>query len=80
MAITKRDLSTIRAVRDIATMENASFGMPHEYVQRCDSRGNPYANEGPFHMTDFIREQTRLWRESWIIGPLDDLIEHNTSA
>jgi len=75
MAMTKRDLGTLKGVRNIATMEKAGFGMPHEFVLHCDSRGKVFGE--PVHVTDFIREQTRLWRETWIIEPLDELIHNN---
>lgn len=53
-------LRELREIRRTATMENASF-----YV---------FDKDEPAKMEQ-IRELTRSWRNSWLIGPLDRLIE-----
>lgn len=55
-------IQQLREIRNIATMENASFRVGDD--------------PGPFgaDVTDLVRQATRLWRNSWIVGPLDELI------
>lgn len=66
----------LREAARTATMETAGFGFPNEYVQRVSKRPDgtfvPYGE--PVHVTAFIVEETRLWRESWVLGPLRRLI------
>ena len=71
--MTKGDLRIIKEVRDVATMQRAGFAMPHEFVQTCGASGKAVGE--PVHVTEFIREQTRIWRETWIVNPLSELIE-----
>lgn len=70
MYITKKDLAVLKEVRESATMERAGFGMPEDRV----TWSGGFNGEGSAHPTEYIREQTRLYRESWIIAPLDKLI------
>jgi hypothetical protein len=53
-------------VRQTAEMKTSHFTIP-----RTD---NPFAPEND-KFTEIIREATRLWRDSWILGPLDEVIE-----
>lgn len=58
-------LATLRQVVADAKMERASF--------------SNLANKGPFptteaEVTEFIKQRTRLYCQSWIIGPLEDAI------
>lgn len=58
-------LATLRQVVTDAKMGNASFSQ--------------LTSKGPFptteaEVTEFIKQRTRLYRESWIIGPLEELI------
>lgn len=56
----------------------------HLQMQTCsfDRIGTPKAqprlDDGTIvterNVTQFIRERTRLWRESWVLGPLLDVI------
>lgn len=63
-------LYKLKDVRATAMMETASFGFPNDCVK---ATGHFEANfEG--HPDEYIKEKTRLWRESWIKGPLDDII------
>jgi hypothetical protein len=55
-------LTTLREIREIATMKNASF--------RIGKEPFPFGAE----CTDLVRTATQLWRDSWIIGPLDEVI------
>ena len=65
-------LSELREVRRMLTMETMSVG------EIFDVNGPPKFADGRAvtekNVSDFIRERTRLWRESWVLGPLDDVI------
>ena len=69
MTISKRDLNTLKGIREIITMERSNFDLGF-----TDDALPLKASE----VTDFIRERTRLWRESWLLEPLDELIARNT--
>ena len=52
----------------LATMKNARFHIgeqPFPFGAEC---------------TELVREATRVWRESWIIGPLDEIIKELEDA
>lgn len=51
----------LEEVRRVATMERACFRDPYK----------PGADDP----TPEIREATRLWRQSWILDPLDEAME-----
>ena len=53
----------LQEIRNIATMKTAS-------IHYGDSPSSFGAD-----ITDLVRESTRIWRESWIIGPLDEIIK-----
>lgn len=53
-------LVQLRNARDAATMVRCSLDPDFDKV------ATPY--------TDEVRKQTRLYRETWIISPLDDVI------
>jgi len=43
----------------------------------CDGIGGEFitlADGRKMTPTDFVRERTRLWRQTWVIAPLDRLI------
>ena len=69
-------LVTLREVRDTATMRNASFGWD-KVTTTCNPM-NPDGGMGggtvEVPVTEFIQRRTRVWRESWIIGQLDEAI------
>lgn len=52
----------LREIRDVSTMKSANFRLGDE----------PF----PFGLdvTELVKIATRLWRSSWIIGPLNVLI------
>lgn len=56
----------LEVVRRTATMENARFG-------NITSNATHVVPEG--EITDFVRDQTRLWRDTWLVHPLDEMIE-----
>lgn len=53
-------LQELKEIRRIATMEQAGFSPNHGLSDKA--------------FTEQIREATRIWRESWILGPLDGVI------
>lgn len=59
-------LDVIKDVRGVATMDFTSLRDP--------SIENPF---DPRHMefTNIVKKSSALWRQSWIIGPLDEVIE-----
>ncbi len=61
-------LDIIKEVRRISKMEHASFHDPD-----AKEMSKEWWNTEPY--TKGVREATRLWRDSWIIGPLDEVIE-----
>jgi len=63
--MTKTELHVLKAVRDAATLERASFSR--------FSTDEPLPTSEA-EVTDFIRKRTQLYRETWIIPKLDALI------
>jgi hypothetical protein len=61
-------ISELKQIAKVARMESCDFG----------SIGN--ASIGNKNPTQFIRERTKLWRHSWIIGPLEELIDRYEKA
>lgn len=67
-------LKDLRMARAAATMENAGF---HDMGGSMLAR---FSNDGvtmrtmPVEETEYIRERTKLYRESWIIGMIDAAI------
>ena len=59
---TAQVIQQLKEIREISTMKNASFHVGDEPF--------PFGAD----VTDLVRQATRLWRDSWIIGPLDELI------
>jgi hypothetical protein len=64
---TKEVAKQIRAAIAAAKLERAEFGSVHK------SEDVPAMKEKD--VTAFIRERTRLYRESWIVGPLEIALE-----
>lgn len=63
-------LRALERARQAATMVDASFGFPKDVVKGSAHFEKDF--EG--HPDDYIKEKTRLYRETWIIGPLDRAI------
>lgn len=60
-------LATLRSVRHHATMGLCDFnGVSGELITLQDGR--------QMTPTEFIRDRTRLWRQTWILPGLDRLI------
>lgn len=61
----------LQELRKLCTYETASFGFPSEKVN-----SNPYLapQQVGVPIDEFIKERTRLHRESWILPTIDELI------
>lgn len=59
--MTKSELYALRRLRKAITFENASFGFQHDKVDGVQ-------------VTEFIKERTRLYQETWVLPILDDMI------
>lgn len=68
----RSNLTILRDVRKHLQMETCGFD------NICDPNGPPRLKDGRVvterTVTQFIRERTKLWRESWVLGPLDEVI------
>jgi hypothetical protein len=69
-----RLISDLEDVLRTATMETASFGHFGGSDLTQTSRQGGTVLKGPVEETDYIREQTKLWRETWLVRPLQDAI------
>lgn len=63
--ITKKQIPEVKEMLRIAKMENAGFGFPEDIVT---------FHGRETHIDEFIKEQTRLYRETWLIAPLERLL------
>lgn len=64
----------ISDARNIASMDNASFRniTAHPSMPPLFEDGRAVTE---FNVTEFIKERTKLWRESWIVYPLVEAID-----
>lgn len=68
--ITKKQLAELRRIAATATMNDASFGFPTERVTGAfDTHGKPVS----VTPDEYIKARTRIWRQSWIVGPLNEI-------
>lgn len=64
-------ISALLEARSAANMEKASFGFPNDTVTV-----NQHAQaEQTLHPTDYIKKRTKLYRQSWIISRIDEVLE-----
>jgi hypothetical protein len=64
----------MKEIRLAAALNGASFdGLfePTFIAVKDKVLCNTHGDGGDTAVTDFIRERTRLYRDSWIVGPLD---------
>lgn len=69
--ISKKQLARLKEVVRDAKMDNASFAFPGENVSVTGS----IRNDGIFTTDEFIKDRTRIWRQSWIIDPIEIILE-----
>lgn len=73
MAVPKHIAEKLRTAREFANFERASFSFKDE---RLILHGRTYPDDKrDWIVDDFIKERTRLWRESWLLPILDELLE-----
>lgn len=65
--LTPNQRRKLEEIRSTATMESASFKLlwpdPEDPLPKTEAE-----------VTDFIRRRTAVWRDTWILGVLDDLL------
>jgi hypothetical protein len=66
----RKVLEALKEARQAATMEAASFGFPNDTV----TASMHMEGTKTMHPDEFIKGETRLYRQSWIISPLDRVI------
>ena len=66
----QRILKELYAARKAATLEKARFGFPTDTVTAT----HHFEGSMTMHPTDYIKTRTQLYRESWIISALDNVI------
>lgn len=71
-------LAEAKEARRAATMENACFEWPGETIIASGTFAGD--KDGPVSPNDYIKGKTLRFRESWIIGPLDRIIEELEKA
>lgn len=80
MNLSKKDLNDLRGLRELLQMGErngfsiVAFDTPNGWQD--DPIGNLPTSEKD--VTPFIRERTRLWRETWILPVLDRLIRNHS--
>lgn len=69
-------LKKTRELLSHVKMEHCSFKVAIEDLEKLIAtiKANPAGTWGN-DFTDFLREQTRLWRTSWIIPVVEEMIE-----
>lgn len=67
----------LREALKSAQMTNASFDHMGADKSTIVYEGNDKKGQTWPSLTDMIREKTRLYRSSWIIGPIEQILEWN---
>lgn len=71
-------IEELEMAKKAAAMENASFGFPNDRIEiksvhfGDDDRGR---TGDLVHPDEYVKRITRLYRESWIIPPIEHVIE-----
>lgn len=79
--ITTRQLANLRKVRDILKMEHCGFHLPEDdnmlmsrkYIDKDGNVLTGWVETGKA-FTEDVKEGTRLWRESWIMPTLNEIV------
>jgi hypothetical protein len=72
--ISRRQLAELRDILEHVSMKRANFdGMVKEFVT---VKAQSHLDDPPKKMTidELIKARTKLWRDSWVGGPLDKII------
>ena len=69
MALTKKQISRLRELRRYATFESAAF----DHCRPDEEQGMKLPTKES-EVTDFIRNRTWLYRHSWILPIIDELL------
>ena len=69
--ISQTELAELREIARTATMKTASFCFPSEVVLAAREIFGPFEN---LTVDELIKARTKVWRDSWIVDPLEDLI------
>ena len=70
-------IDRLKKARGYAAMENASFGFPNEFLSARERLTNsPRRGQKSTTVTidQLIKEETRLYRETWLLPEIDKLI------
>lgn len=67
--MTKKHIEKIRELRTLMTLETSNF------AKLWDDPGENPLPKREEDVNAFIRERTRVWRETWILPVLDELLE-----
>ncbi len=73
----KELIEKLETIRSYATLEQASFGFPDDRVEikSVFAGGDDRGRVGDvIHPTDYVTRITKVYRESWIISTLDEVI------
>lgn len=69
--ISQKELAELREIARTATMKTAGFGFPEEKIEAARESFGPFET---LTVDELIKARTKLWRESWIVDPLERLI------
>lgn len=69
--ISAKELAILKEIARTATMGNASFSFPNEVVLASRESFGEFEN---LTVDELIKARTKIWRDSWIVSPLEDLI------
>jgi hypothetical protein len=65
-------LDHLERIRTVATMEHMSIDVTQRTID-IYINGKPLPNE-PRRVSNFVRNETRVYRETWLLPPIDNLI------
>jgi hypothetical protein len=71
----KKIQEKLHELRRNASLENASFGFKTETLKLKYRASGMFTDQLEWTVDEFIKERTRLHRQSWILPLIDELIE-----
>ena len=72
--MTRDELHKLEELRKVLTMESALFHCPSHLFPVYPAGNWPEKYEA---FTADVRAETRVWRETWVLPVLDEMIENN---